>query len=206
MDAEFGGLDLGEKLGGDAGDLGGKGAAVGVAGDEVGGAGLIGGLVAGGGVGGVLLVAVEGVLAIEDDFATVGAEVGDGVADHGKVFFERGAQDFRDVENGGLADEGDDRSLGFEEQGNLGIFFHRDVRAPGAAERGEFGVLEVEFFGFAKELDVFLVGAGPAALDVVHAEGVEALGDAELVGPGEIDAFALRAVAERGVVKGDGGR
>ena len=37
----------------------------------------------------------------------------------------------------------------------------------------------------------------------MHAEGVEPLGDAQLVGEGEVDAFALRAVAERGVVKGD---
>ena len=51
----------------------------------------------------------------------------------------------------------------------------------------------------------FSLEAGPAALDVVHAEGVEPLGDAELVGEREVDAFALRAVAERGVVKRDVG-
>jgi len=37
----------------------------------------------------------------------------------------------------------------------------------------------------------------------VHAEGVEALGDAEFVGEGKVDAFTLRAIAERGVVEGD---
>jgi len=63
----------------------------------------------------------------------------------------------------------------------------------------------LEFFGFAEEVDVLFVGAGPAAFDVVHAEGVEALGDAEFVGEGEVDAFALGAVAEGGVVKRDGG-
>ena len=64
-------------------------------------------------------------------------------------------------------------------------------------------MLELELLRLTEELDVFFVGAGPAALDVVHAEGVEALSDAELVGEREMDAFALRAVAERGVVKGD---
>ena len=43
-------------------------------------------------------------------------EIGDGVADHGEVFLQRGAQDFGDVQHGGLADERDDRRAGLEEQ------------------------------------------------------------------------------------------
>jgi hypothetical protein len=47
------------------------------------------------------------------------------------------------------------------------------------------------------------VGAGPAALDEVHAEAVELLGDAQLVVHREGDALQLGAVAQRGVVDVD---
>ena len=188
---------------GDLGDFRGERAAVRVAEDEISGAGFVRGLVTGGGVGGVELVAVEGVLAVEDDLAALRDEVGDGVADHGEIFLRRGAQDLGDVEHGRLADERDDGRAGLEQEGDLRVFLHGGVRAAGAAEGGKPRVLELELLRLAEELDVLLVGAGPAALDVVHAEGVEALGDAELVGEGEVDAFTLRAVAERGVVEGD---
>src|SRR5204863_5798394 len=57
---------------------------------------------------------------------------------------------------------------------------------------------------FAEEVDVLRVRAGPAALDVGHAVLVEEAGDAQLVGEGERDVLALRAVAERRVVQDDG--
>jgi len=66
-------------------------------------------------------------------------------------------------------------------------------------------MFEFQFLGFAEELDILFVRAGPAALDVVHAEGVEALGDAEFVSERKMDAFTLRSVAQRGVVEGDVG-
>jgi hypothetical protein len=206
VDAELGGaFQRGGELARDVGDLGGERAAVGVAHDKVGGAGGLSGLVTLDRIGGVELEAVEGVLAVEDDFAAFFHQISDGVADHGEIFLQRGAEDLGDVERGALADERDHGRAGFEEKGDLRVFFDRRVRAAGAAEGGELGVAELELFGLAEELDVLLVGAGPAALDVVHAEGVEALGQAQLVGEGKMDAFALRAVAERGVVKGDGG-
>jgi hypothetical protein len=54
-----------------------------------------------------------------------------------------------------------------------------------------------------EELDVFGVRSGPAALDVMHPERVEPLGDAELVRHREIDAFALRTVAQGRVIDFD---
>ena len=47
------------------------------------------------------------------------------------------------------------------------------------------------------------IRAGPAAFDVVHAEGVEPFGDPQLVRDREGDAFALRPVAEGRVVDFD---
>ena len=53
--------------------------------------------------------------------------------------------------------------------------------------------------GPGEELDVLRVGARPPALDVVHAEHVELLGDAQLVLDGRRDALDLQPVAQRGV-------
>ncbi len=186
------------------GDFAGQRAAVGVAEDEVGRAGFVRRLVAGGGVFGVQLVAVEGVLAVEDDFAalclTRYAIVSRIMARFSSSVVRRISVTWSievlqtSVTTGVPASS---RSATCLSSSTL------RVRAARAAEGGELGVLELELLRFAEELDVLLVGAGPAALDVVHAEGVEALGDAQLVGEGKVDAFALRAVAERGVVKGD---
>ena len=56
-----------------------------------------------------------------------------------------------------------------------------------------------------EELGVLGVGAGPAALDVVHAEPVEGAGDLHLVLHREREPLALGAVAEGGVVEPDRG-
>jgi hypothetical protein len=46
---------------------------------------------------------------------------------------------------------------------------------------------------------------GPAAFDIVDPEGVERLGDADLLGRGELHALGLLPVAEGGVVEGEAG-
>jgi hypothetical protein len=53
--------------------------------------------------------------------------------------------------------------------------------------------------GSREELAVGGVRAGPAAFDVVDAEGVERFGDAALLVRGELDALGLLAVAQRRV-------
>ena len=75
------------------------------------------------------------------------------------------------------------------------------------AERDERARVERELRRRApEELVVLRVRAGPAGLDVVDAEPVELLGDAQLVVDGERDALELRAVAQRRVVDLDPGR
>src|SRR6202042_1629845 len=69
--------------------------------------------------------------------------------------------------------------------------------APGHAERGEAGMIELWLLG--KEFGVGGIGAGIAALDIVDAEIVEHFGDQLLVAQREVDAIGLRPVAQRGV-------
>jgi hypothetical protein len=58
------------------------------------------------------------------------------------------------------------------------------IGAAGGAEGGELGVLEFQLLRLAEKLHVFGIGARPAAFDVVDTEGIEPLGDAQLVEAG----------------------
>jgi hypothetical protein len=71
------------------------------------------------------------------------------------------------------------------------------------AEGGNLRVAPPAPGGLLEELQILRVAARPAALDVVNPEGVNPLGDAELVRDREVDAFALRAVAQGRVIEFD---
>src|SRR3954464_11915872 len=73
----------------------------------------------------------------------------------------------------------------------------------GHPKRGEPGAFPAHGSCGREELDVLRVGAGPAALDVGHAELIEHPRHAQLVGQRESDVLALGAVAQRGVVEDD---
>ena len=76
----------------------------------------------------------------------------------------------------------------------------RPARTFGHPEGSEGGA------GFRLGLEKRAVGGvrtGPAAFDVVDAEGVERLGDLELVLGRELHALGLLAIAERGVEEGE---
>ena len=72
--------------------------------------------------------------------------------------------------------------------------------APRRSERADLRGLEHCVLHALEEAQVLWIGAGPAALDVVDTEGVEALGDADLVLHREGHTLALGAIAEGGVV------
>jgi hypothetical protein len=201
VDAEVAAGDAGgDDLCRDAADLFGQGAAVGVAQDDPAGAGGVGGLQAGEGVGRVGAVAVEEMLGVEEGFAAPGDGVGDGGGDGGEVLVEGGAQGGGDVEVVGLADEADGRGLGVEDRGQDVVVLGRAADAGGHAEGGEGGA---GLGRGAEEFAVGGVGAGPAAFDVVDPQGIEGAGDLGLLGGRELDALGLLAVAEGGVEEGE---
>ena len=177
--------------------------AVGVAERHDVGARSLGGLPGGERVLAVVLVAVERVFGVVDDEPAVVLQMSDRVSDHREVLLGRRLQNLPDVQQPRLAEDGDDRRLGLDEQPDLIVLLHADVLAARRAERRQSRVPERAVFRLLEELDVLGIGARPAAFDVVHAERVEALGDAQLVRDGERDALALRAVAQRRVVDFD---
>ena len=149
---------------------------------------------------GIPLVPVEEVLGVVDDLLEVLEEVGDGVADHRQVLFERRPDRRGDVEVPRLAEDGDDGRSRLDQRLDVRVVLRAHARPPGRAERADPGGLEDRVLHALEEAQVLGIRPGPAALDVVDAERVEALGDADLVLHGEGHTFALGAVPKRRVV------
>ena len=179
-------------------------AAVGVAEDERGGAGLAGASQDRKRVVRVVLEAVEEVLGVEDDLAAVGLEERDGLGDHVEVLLRGGAEHFAHVQLPALAEDRRDGRLRAQERLHELVLLHARAGAARRPERGDAYLREPLLRDVAEELHVALVGAGEAALEVGHAEVVEQVREADLAGGRERDAERLRAVAQRGVVEHGG--
>src|SRR5438552_3300888 len=120
--------------------------------------------------------------------------------DDRQVLRQRDAQVLAHVEVPGLADDGDHWGLGGETEAEVAVVGGLHTRAAGRAEGRHLRVLETEALDGAEKLLVAWVRTRPAALDVVDAEVVEPLGDAQLVLEREGDVLGLRPVAQRRVV------
>ena len=204
MDTDGRLLERSDRGAGGRSDFSGQGATVGVAKDDAVGTTGDGGEHGGDGVGRIFLPAIDRVFAIVDDFAAMGLQESDRIADHLEVLLRGTAEDFADVEGGGLAVDGDDRGIDLEEAADLGVFRGTHALAAGRPEGRQLGMLELDLLGAGEELDVAGIGARPAAFDVGHAEAFELSGDAQLVINGEMNALPLRAVAEGGIIDFDG--
>src|SRR5438132_7650306 len=147
--------------------------------------------------------AVEEVLGVEDHLVGPLAQIGDGIVDDLEVLLEGDAQVLAHVEVPGLADDGDDRGLGAQAEEQVAVVGGLHARPAGRAEGRHLRVPEARALDGAEELLVARVRARPAALDVLDAEVVEPLGDADLVLEREGDVLGLRPVAQRRVVELD---
>jgi hypothetical protein len=106
------------------------------------------------------------------------------------------------VKKPAFSEDGNDGRFGLEEKADLGIVGGFYVGSAGRTEGGEFTGTPTEFSGFCKKIPILVVGTGPTTFHVVKAVGCEPFGEAEFVGKGEVDAFALGTVTQGGVVDG----
>ena len=166
---------------GERGDFLGHAAAVGVAHHDDHRPAFDGGLDRFRGVVGVRLPAVEEVLGVVDHVAAHLAQVGDRLADHRQVFFERNAQHFGHVEIVRLADDRDDGRLRLDERLHAGVVGRLHALAARHAERAQPAVLQRLGGDALKELGVLRIRERVAALDEVEAELIEPPGDEQLV-------------------------
>ena len=154
---------------------------------------------------GILLEAVEEMLGVVEHFAALGETICRRIADHVQIFFERGAEHLAHLHVPGFADKRDDRGLPFDQRLQAGVIGRFAVLAASHAEGGDFGVLERQLADFLEVLKVLGIGERIAAFDVIDAEVVQPARDQQLILEGEVNAFALAAVAKRCVVDGDAG-
>src|SRR5581483_1652606 len=99
-----------------------------------------------------------------------------------------------------FAEDADDGHLRRQQLMQLQVVLRGDMRAAGAAKGGQARVLERNPLHALEEGFVLRIGAGPAALDKVHSELIQTAGNANLILDTEANAFALRTVAQGGVV------
>ena len=155
---------------------------------------------------GVVAVAVEEVLGVEEDPLAVVAQVGHRVGHHGHRLVEGGPQGVGDVAVPALGHEAHHRRCP-PRPGSPG---RRRPRAGTPARRVDPKATRVEVDevqlgrGPGEELVVLGVGPGPSALDVGDAQVVELLGHPQLVVDGERQPLLLAAVAQRRVEDVDG--
>ena len=150
---------------------------------------------------GVVAVAVEEVLGIEEHAQAVALQERDRISDHRHAFGEIGTQRFGDVVVPRLADDAHRRRARLDEIAQRRVVVDLALDTAGGPERHQRRRVELQLGrGAPEELFVLRVGARPAAFDVVDAQVVELLGDAQLVLDRQRDAFELRAVAQRRVV------
>ena len=150
---------------------------------------------------GVAAVAVEEVLGVVEHRAPFGSEELDGVGHHRDALVERGLQRFEHVIVGCLSDDAHRARVRIEQVAQRVVGIDLALRATGRAERDEGARVQREVARRAREqLVVLRIGARPTGFDVVDAEPVELLGDAQLVVDGERDALELAPVAQRRVV------
>jgi hypothetical protein len=202
--------DLGPgKAGSDGADDGGdfrwKAASIRVAENEVIGSRLGGGFQRAKGVIVIGGVPVKKVFRVVDNFPALFLQKSNGIGDHAEIFDGGGTENFLHVKKPAFSEDGNDGRFGLEEKADLGVVGGFDVRSASGAEGSKFTGAPTEFSGFGKKIPILVVGTGPTALHVVKSVGCEPFGEAEFVGKGEVDAFALGTIAKGGVVDGEMG-
>ena len=155
------------------------------------------------GIFGIELVTIETVLGVVNHKLPVILQITHRVADHAEILIRRAAQHFLHVQHRSLAVNRDDRRLRLDEQPHLIVLLDRHALFAGRTERREFRVLEFALLGLREKLDVLRIAARPAALDVMNAELIELVGNAQFVGDREVHTLTLRAIAQGRVIEFD---
>ncbi len=149
---------------------------------------------------GIVLVAVEEVLEVDEHHPAFAMEVLHRVGDHCSALVERCLERLDDLILGALGHDAYRCGVRLDQIAQRGVVVDLAARTARRAEGHQRRRAEVQFvLGAGEELDVLRVGAGPAAFDEVHAEQIELLGDAQLVVDRCRDTLHLEAVAQCGV-------
>ena len=90
-----------------------------------------------------------------------------------------------------------------DELNKIGIIFRLDFRSTGRAKGRNPGMGQGATFYDPKKFFIFGIGARPSPFNIGHAQGVQALGDLDLVRNGKRDSFGLGTIPEGCVINDD---
>ncbi len=99
-----------------------------------------------------------------------------------------------------VAEDRDDWRFRIEQQTHLPVALDGHTFSASGAESDQARVSKLFASRFGEKFDVLGIGPRPAALDVMNPEGIEFLGDPELINYRKIDACALAAIAQGRIV------
>ena len=155
------------------------------------------------GILGVVLVAVEKMFGVVEDFAVVFFKMGHRIGDHRQVLLGSDIENLCDMQQPCLADDCDDRRLRLQKHAHLGIGLNRNAAATGATESGNACVFPSELSRLSKKGRIARIRSRPTTFDEIDPKRIQLLSHANLVEDGKRNPRALGAVAQRGVVNGD---
>ena len=181
------------------------GASVGIAQDQAVRSVLMGGAKDGQGVFRVPLETVKKVFRVKKGFFQILFKVGNGIADDFQIPLPGDAQRHFHMAGAGFPEDGGHPCAAGNQGVQRGVRLRRAGRMVRAAEGGQLRIPEFHIPHGLEKFRFHRVGAGPAALNVVHAQIIQLPGDADLVRRAQVDVFTLRAVAQRGIIEKDFG-
>ena len=151
----------------------------------------------------VCLVSIEEVFRIVKHLTIVGFEERDGILDQFQVLLQGNPECVGHVERPALSEQGDVTGMRVHQRPQRGIVFRRIGRAPRRAEGYNFRLFQRHSLDHLEKFDVLGVGARPPALDIVRAQFVQLLRNANLVFHRERDILGLGAIPQRRIVDFD---
>ena len=152
---------------------------------------------------GIVLVAVEKMFGVVEDFAAVFFKMGHRIGDHGKVLLGSDIENLCDMQQPCLADDCDDRRLRLQKHTHLGIVLNRNAPATGATESSNACIFPSELGRLGKKGCVTRIRSRPTTFNKIDPKRIQLLSHANLVEDGKRNPRALGAVAQRGVVNGN---
>ena len=151
-------------------------------------------------VGGIGPPAVEVVLGVEDDLLALLLEKSHRSADHLEILVQCGPERLRDVERPRLPKDRHHGRLSLQQSLDVSVHLGHGALPAGRPKGGKSGPDQRDLLHGLEEDLVLRIRPGPTPLDVVDPEGIETLGDSDLVLAGERESLALGAVPQGGVV------
>src|SRR5271156_5098205 len=149
---------------------------------------------------GIVKIAVEEMLGVENRFVEILFQKSDRVVDDFEIFVERNSERLAHVHVPGLADHGRDRCSSAQQQLQIAIGGSAHARAARRTERRNLRVPNLDLLDLFEKRRIAIVRARPSALNIIEAQIVQPLRNRDLVLDRQRDVLGLAAVAQSSVV------